>query len=67
MVNKAETAKFEKRANGPDCATSAVERGDPSKGLALLLNKFTPGCIIRWQIVTVTSGTLRLEMRGEKP
>ncbi|HJY87356.1 MAG TPA: cupin domain-containing protein [Candidatus Acidoferrales bacterium] len=73
LVNKAATVKFEKSTSRPDCATRAVERGDPSKGPAVLLNKFTPGCSVPWHwhtangTIMITSGTVRFEMRGEKP
>ncbi len=63
VVNKAATAKFEKIADVPDCNTVAVERGDPSKGPAVLLSKLTPGCIVPWHWHTSSEALMGPQLR----
>jgi len=73
VVNKVATAKFAPTPSAPDCVTSFVERGDPSKGPSVILTKYSPGCVIprHWHTTNehnmVVSGTFRLEMKDEQP
>ncbi len=73
VVNKAATAKLAPVPNVPDCATAAVESGDPSKGPSILLIKLSAGCAVPWhwhtpnEHVMAVSGTGKIQMKGEKP
>ena len=67
------TSKFVNMPGVPACLKVAVQRGDPSKGPAVLLLKFTPGCLVPWHWHTageqliVVSGSGKLEMKDGKP
>jgi quercetin dioxygenase-like cupin family protein len=73
VVSKAMSAKFAASPGVPDCATSAVLKGDPSKGPSVIEIKFTPGCIVPWHWHTPSesavplAGLLEISMKGEKP
>lgn len=53
----------------PACMTISAQRGDPSKGAAVLLAKFTTGCTVPWHWHTATenlmivSGKAKIEMK----
>jgi quercetin dioxygenase-like cupin family protein len=67
------TSKFVNLPVLPACMTVAVQRGDPSKGPAVLLLKFKPGCVVPWhwhtagESLMVVSGTGKAEMKSGKP
>src|SRR5262249_34503616 len=69
----AATSKFVTMPGVPACMRIAVQRGDPSKGPAAMLLKFTPGCKVPWHWHTageqlmVVSGTGKAEMKDGKP
>src|SRR5215472_16628676 len=52
------------------CMTLSAQRGDPTKGPAVILAKFTSGCTVPWhwhtaaENLTVVSGKGKLEMKG---
>jgi quercetin dioxygenase-like cupin family protein len=69
----AKASKFMNLPGLPACMTVAVQRGDPAKGPAALLLKFTAGCMVPWhwhtageQLVLV-SGRGKAEMKDGKP
>jgi quercetin dioxygenase-like cupin family protein len=53
----------------PACMTLSAQRGDPTKGAAVLLLKFTSGCVVPWHWHTanenlmVVSGKAKGEMK----
>lgn len=68
-----QSLKFASVANAPACAQSAVIRGDPAKGAAVLLIKLASGCRVPWhwhtanEQIMVVSGAGTLEMKeGQK-
>ena len=73
VVAKGMSAKFAASPDVPDCATSAVLKGDPGKGPSVIEIKFTPGCIVPWhwhsinESVVPLSGLLEISMKDEKP
>ncbi len=73
VFNRASAAKFAAAPGLPECTTFTVEHGDLTNGPSVLLAKTTPACVIPWhwhtpnETVYLVSGTLELQMRGEKP
>ncbi len=69
----AKTSKFANLPGLPTCMKVAVQRGDPSKGSAALMLKFTPGCVVPWHWHTageqllLVSGKGIAEMKDGKP
>jgi quercetin dioxygenase-like cupin family protein len=69
----AATSKFTNMAVLPSCLTLSVQRGDPSKGPAVILLKFKPGCTVPWHWHTaaeqlmVVSGTGKAQMKDGNP
>jgi quercetin dioxygenase-like cupin family protein len=69
----AATSKFTNMAVLPPCLTLSVQRGDPSKGPAVILLKFKPGCVVPWHWHTaseqliVVSGTGKAQMKDGQP
>ncbi|HZD30390.1 MAG TPA: cupin domain-containing protein [Candidatus Angelobacter sp.] len=69
----AATSKFGNMAGLPTCMTLSVQRGDPSKGPAVILLKFKAGCTVPWHWHTaaeqliVISGTGAAQMKDGKP
>lgn len=68
-----QSLKFAPVANAPSCAQSAVVRGDPAKGAAVLLIKLASGCRVPWhwhtanEQIMVVGGAGTLEMKeGQK-
>src|SRR5262249_9606554 len=63
-------SKFALLPGFPACMTLSTQRGDPSKGPAVILAKFTSGCSVPWhwhtaaENLTVVSGKGKLEMKG---
>ena len=53
----------------PACATFSAQRGDPTKGAAVLLLKINSGCVIPWhwhtasESLMMVSGKARVEMK----
>lgn len=69
----AATTKFAGMPGLPACLTLAAQRGDPSKGAAVILLKFKAGCKVPWHWHTaneqlmVVSGNGKAEMKDGKP
>ncbi|HEY6308056.1 MAG TPA: cupin domain-containing protein [Candidatus Angelobacter sp.] len=69
-VTSAAASKFAPLPGLPACATLSVQRGDPTKGAAVILIKMTSGCKIPWHWHTaaeglmMVSGKARLEMKN---
>lgn len=67
------TSKFVNLPGLPKCMTLSVQDGDPSKGAAMILAKFTSGCVVPWHWHTATehvmfvSGRGKGEMKGGSP
>src|SRR5215831_6814194 len=61
--------KFQALPGLPACMTLSAQRGDPFKGPAVVLIKFTPGCSVPWHWHTageglmIVSGKAKLEMK----
>src|SRR5262249_59162950 len=61
-------SKFAPLPGLPACMTLSAQRGDPSKGPAVILAKFPSGCSAPWPLhtpaanLTVVSGTPKLEL-----
>jgi quercetin dioxygenase-like cupin family protein len=51
----------------PACMTLSAQRGDPTKGAAVLLLKFTSGCVVPWHWHTANENLMMLsgKARGE--
>lgn len=65
----AASSKFANLPGVPACVTLSVQRGDPSKGAAVILLKVKPGCVVPWhwhsasgQLIMV-SGSAKIEMK----
>ncbi len=69
-VTSAAGSKFTNLPGLPTCATLSVQRGDPTKGAAVILAKATTGCLIPWHWHTAAeglmfvSGKAKIEMKG---
>jgi quercetin dioxygenase-like cupin family protein len=69
-VTTAAGSKFGNLPGLPTCATLSVQRGDPTKGAAVILIKSTSGCKIPWhwhtsvESLMFVSGKAKLEMRN---
>lgn len=69
VTRKMAENKFAPMAGIPQCATLAVESGDPSKGSSVILLKGTSGCVIPWhwhtptEHVMIVSGSAKVEMK----
>ena len=72
MITKAATSKFVNLPGLPSCLTATVLRGDPAKGPASMLLKFTPGCVVPWhwhtaaEQLVIISGRGKAEMKDAK-
>src|SRR5260370_7185048 len=61
--------KFAALPGMPACMTPSAQRGDPTKGPAVILAKFTPGCTVPWHWHTageglmMVSGKAKVEMK----
>lgn len=68
VVSMAKT-KFAPLPVLPPCMTLSAQRGDPAKGPAVLLAKFTAGCTVPWHWHTageglmIVSGKAKIEMK----
>ena len=66
-------SKFAPLPGLPPCMTVSVQRGDPTKGPAVILAKFTSGCTVPWHWHTASenlilvSGKGKLEMKDAAP
>ena len=66
-------SKFAPLPGLPPCMTVSAQRGDPTKGGAVILGKFTSGCTVPWHWHTsaenlmLVSGKGRLEMKDAAP
>ena len=65
--------KFASLDGLPKCLTLSPQRGDPSKGPAVILIKMTTGCKVPWhwhtaaESLLIVSGKGKLEMRDAAP
>src|SRR5260370_25275735 len=65
--------KFAALPGMPACMTLSAQRGDPTKGPAVILAKFTPGCTVPWHWHTageglmMVSGKAKPEMQDAAP
>src|SRR5260370_22739782 len=68
VATKAAT-KFAALPGMPACMTVSAQRGDPTKGPAVILAKFTQGCTVPWHWHTageglmMVSGKAKIEMK----
>src|SRR5215472_12662865 len=64
------SSKFAAFPGAPACMTLSVQRGDPTKGAAVILAKFTAGCTVPWhwhsagENLSMVSGRAKIEMKG---
>src|SRR5215472_3271577 len=62
--------KFAPLPGLPSCMTLSAQRGDPTKGPAVILAKFTAGCTVPWhwhtagENLSMVSGRAKIEMKG---
>jgi quercetin dioxygenase-like cupin family protein len=69
-IVSAATTKFGPLEGLPACLTLSPQRGDPTKGPAVILIKMTTGCKVPWHWHTaneglmIVSGKGKLEMKG---
>lgn len=49
----------------PACVTFAAQRGDPTKGAAVLLLKFKSGCVIPWHWHTANENLMMVSGKGK--
>ncbi len=69
----ASKSKFVNLPNLPSCLMVSVQRGDPSKGPAVLLLKLQAGCTVPWhwhtagESLILVSGTGKAEMKDGQP
>lgn len=67
------TSKFGNMAGLPTCLTLSVLHGDPTKGAAVILLKFAPGCSVPWhwhtanETLVLVSGTGSAQMKDGQP
>jgi len=70
VVTMAES-KFSTPTGFPPCVTTAVQRGDPTKGPSVILTKLAGRCLTPWHWHTtneggiVVKGKIELEIKGE--
>ena len=66
MVYAARSAsKFGNLPGLPTCMTLSVQDGDPSKGAAVILAKFTAGCVVPWHWHTATEHLMMVSGHGQ--
>jgi len=69
VMRKMSENKFAPLPGLPECATLAVQSGDPSKGPSVILLKGPAGCMIPWhwhtptEQVMVVSGSAKVQMK----
>lgn len=72
-VTTAAGSKFAPLAGLPTCLTLSAQRGDPTKGGAVILIKMTPGCKVPWhwhsasEALMMVSGKGKIEMKDATP
>ena len=64
-VVSAAKSKFGPLPGVPACLTLSVQRGDPSKGGAVLLIKMTPGCTVPWHWHTAGEALMMVNGKGK--
>jgi quercetin dioxygenase-like cupin family protein len=64
-VTSAAKSKFGPLPGVPACLTLSVQRGDPSKGGAVLLIKMAPGCTVPWHWHTAGEALLMVSGKGK--
>jgi len=68
-VVTAQASKFVNLPGLPTCATASVQRGDPTKGGAVLLAKLKAGCTVPWhwhtaaESLMIVSGIAKVQMK----
>jgi quercetin dioxygenase-like cupin family protein len=58
-------SKFAAVPGVPACMKISAQRGDPSKGSAVLLLKATPGCTVPWHWHTANENLMMVSGRGK--
>jgi quercetin dioxygenase-like cupin family protein len=58
-------SKFAPLPGLPTCLTLSVQRGDPTKGPAVLLAKMTPGCKVPWHWHTAGEALFMVSGKGK--
>ncbi len=59
------TSKFVSLPVLPACTTFSAQRGDPTKGAAVLLLKFKSGCVIPWHWHTANENLMMVSGKGK--
>jgi quercetin dioxygenase-like cupin family protein len=73
VVNHSATGQFAPIPNVPECATAALERGDPATGPSTFLLRMAAGCEVPWhwhtadETLLMVSGSLSVHMQGGRP
>jgi len=57
--------KFQPFPGIPACMTVSAQRGDPTKGPAVILAKFTPGCTVPWHWHTAAENVMLVSGKGK--
>jgi len=64
-ITTAAASKFASVPGVPACLKLAVQRGDPSKGAAVLLLKARPGCTVPWHWHTANENLMIVSGKGK--
>jgi quercetin dioxygenase-like cupin family protein len=64
-VVSAATTKFGPLEGVPACLTLSPQRGDPTKGPAVILIKMTTGCKVPWHWHTANEGLMMVSGKGK--
>src|SRR5690242_21568781 len=65
-------SKFATMEGVPQCVTLSVQRGDPTKGAAVILLKAAAGCVVPWhwhtanENLVIVSGKAKVEMKEDR-
>src|SRR5215469_12996339 len=58
-------SKFAPLPGLPSCMTLSAQRGDPTKGPAVILAKFTSGCTVPWHWHTASENIMLVSGKGK--
>jgi quercetin dioxygenase-like cupin family protein len=58
-------SKFAPLPGLPSCMTLSAQRGDPTKGPAVILAKFTSGCTVPWHWHTASENLMMVSGKGK--
>jgi quercetin dioxygenase-like cupin family protein len=64
-VTTAAASKLSPLPGLPACLTLSAQRGDPTKGAAVILIKMTPGCKVPWHWHTFGEGLMIVSGKGK--